>query len=131
MDLNPIYAILTGQVSPGILIELSAGHHMDVVAAFGEIKSQIADYLACGRMVREKESIHEDDSRAHQRGPPLRLGCDHLAAKTLLRPSPATTRVYQVRGMPVPRRGEGLLGSPHPKQCHPDRHKYDAEVEPQ
>ena len=44
----------------GIGIQLPAGNHMDILAARGEIKGEIAEELTRRRVVGEKVSVDED-----------------------------------------------------------------------
>jgi hypothetical protein len=61
MNLHAVCHFRRGQWRFRLVVTLPARHHMDVVADFSQIESQIRKELACCGMIGEEESIDEDD----------------------------------------------------------------------
>ena len=64
------------QARPRVVVALLAGDDMDVTSDTGQMKSEIAENLAGGGMVREEEAVEENDA-LHEDRPG---GCDLYCA---------------------------------------------------
>ncbi|MGB6662034.1 MAG: hypothetical protein WBE90_23870 [Xanthobacteraceae bacterium] len=53
--------LLGGQACMRRVVKLLAGDDMDVVTTFNQVRCEIADEDAGGRLIRQKKSIEEED----------------------------------------------------------------------
>src|SRR5438128_550656 len=98
MHLHAVYSLVPQQIGAWIIVTLRTRDNANAVPCVGQKKSQIGKHLACGRMIRIKVAVDENDSqlasqfwllsihRCVQRSSPRALANPSWSAKNNSRP---------------------------------------------